>query len=143
MKMNIIATLIVLSGLVMPIVTQAQITTGIYDSQLQAGGVGAGLTTTSSAANPTDPRVLAAEIIGFILKLLGTLFVALIITGGFRLIKSDGDSSKIDQAKETIEKAAVGLVIILMAYSITTFVGNRVNESIKKASPQTGFSSEQ
>lgn len=126
---------------VFPSLTSAQIDTSVVDvdKQLQAGGVGAGLTTTSTAANPTDPRVFAAEVMGFILQVLGTLFVALIVLGGFRLIKADGDSSKIEQAKETMQKAAVGLIIILLAYSITTFVGKKVNESINNAVPQTGF----
>ncbi|OGH64316.1 MAG: hypothetical protein A2821_04100 [Candidatus Magasanikbacteria bacterium RIFCSPHIGHO2_01_FULL_41_23] len=129
-------------GLLIPALSQAQITDAAvtsYKTQLEAGAVGAGLTTAEDAKNPIDPRILAGQIIKVILQVLGTYFVILVVLGGYRLIKADGDTSKIEQGKETIQKAIVGLLIILASYSLATFATKQTIQAINNAGPKTGF----
>lgn len=52
----------------------------------------------------------------------GIVAVVAIIFGGIRYVGSNGDSSQIQAAKNTIMYAVVGLVVVIMAASITSFV---------------------
>jgi hypothetical protein len=61
-------------------------------------------------------------IIGVFLGLLGIIFVILIIYAGYNWMTAAGDSDKVDKAKETLQRAIIGLVITVSAYAITYFV---------------------
>ena len=52
----------------------------------------------------------------------GMAAVIVIIVGGIRYATSAGDSSGVQSAKNTVQYAVVGLVIILAAAAITDFV---------------------
>ena len=56
------------------------------------------------------------------LALLALIFVVLIIVAGFNWMTAGGDESKVTHAKETIQRAIIGLIIIVAAYSITYFI---------------------
>ncbi len=83
-----------------------------------AGVNGAGI----AGATPTDPRVLAANIIKMALGVLGTIFLILTIYAGFLWMTAGGEEEKTSKAKKLISNGVVGLVIILTAYAITSFV---------------------
>lgn len=97
-------------------------------TQIKASGKTAGLTKNGETI---DPRLAAASIIQMVLQLLGMIFVSLVVLAGFWLITAKGDEGKIEKAHNTIQAAIVGLIIILMSYSITRFVGNQVRASIE------------
>jgi len=52
----------------------------------------------------------------------GMAAVIVIIIGGIRYATSAGDSSGVQSAKNTIQYAVVGLVVVLAAAAITDFV---------------------
>ncbi|MFH1171501.1 MAG: pilin [bacterium] len=58
------------------------------------------------------------------LGLIGILAVLMILLGGFRWMLSAGDEEKIAQAKRTIGATIIGLVVILLAWAIVSFVIN-------------------
>ena len=58
--------------------------------------------------------------------ILGMLSVVMLIIGGFKFVASNGDSSIINSAKNTILYAIVGLAVALLAYAIVNFVINRI-----------------
>ncbi len=64
------------------------------------------------------------KIIGAGLSLIGVLFLVLMIYGGFRWMIARGNDTEIEKAKHLIEAAIMGLIIVVAAYAITTFVGN-------------------
>jgi hypothetical protein len=70
----------------------------------------------------TDIRISIANIIQTLLGLLGLIAVVLILYAGFTWMTSGGNDEKIGKAKKTLISAVIGLVIILSAYAITTFV---------------------
>jgi hypothetical protein len=72
--------------------------------------------------NNEDPRIIIGRIIQVALGLIGIIVVVLIIWAGFRWMTAAGREGEIEEAKKTLGAAVIGLVIILMAYSITTFV---------------------
>ncbi|MFH1712133.1 MAG: MMCAP2_0565 family pilin-like conjugal transfer protein [Patescibacteria group bacterium] len=68
------------------------------------------------------------EIIGGILKVflgtLGVIFLVIVIYAGFLWMTAGGDDEKVAKAKKLIINGVIGLIIILSAYAITTFIVN-------------------
>ena len=61
-------------------------------------------------------------VINVLLFILGAIAVIMIVIGGIRYTTSNGDSSNIKAAKDTILYAVVGLVIAMLAYAIVNFI---------------------
>lgn len=61
-------------------------------------------------------------VISTLLFVVGILSVIMIIVGGIRYVISNGDSSQITAAKNTIQYAVIGLVVSMLAYAIVNFV---------------------
>lgn len=80
--------------------------------------------TAAGFATGQNPGSLIAIIITGFLSLLGIIFIVLIIIAGYNWMTSAGDEQKITKAKETIQRAIIGLIIIVAAYSISYFVFN-------------------
>jgi type IV secretory pathway VirB2 component (pilin) len=70
----------------------------------------------------TDPRDVVANVIKVVLGFLGTIAVVLIIVAGFQWMTAAGSEDKIAKAKKIMTAAVIGLVIVLMAYALSTFV---------------------
>lgn len=68
----------------------------------------------------------AAEIAGFIVNvlfsILGIIFLILMLYGGYHWMIAAGDNSKVEKAKDTIQRAIIGLLIIVGSYAIVKFV---------------------
>jgi hypothetical protein len=71
--------------------------------------------------NP-DPRVIAARIVQIALGFLGILALALIIYAGYIWMTSAGNSERVDRAKDILKNAIIGLLIILSAFGIVSFI---------------------
>ncbi len=69
-----------------------------------------------------DPRIIAAGIIKVVLGLIATILVVYFIYGGFLIMTAAGNSDQVDKGKDTIKNGVIGLLIVLSAYSITSFV---------------------
>lgn len=61
-------------------------------------------------------------LINVLLGLLGIIFLVLVIYAGFLWMTAGGDEKKVGKAKSILVTAVVGLVILLSAYAISTFV---------------------
>ncbi|NCN25437.1 hypothetical protein COT94_02000 [Candidatus Falkowbacteria bacterium CG10_big_fil_rev_8_21_14_0_10_37_14] len=70
--------------------------------------------------------ILAGDIAGTLLAFLGTIFFILILYGGFTWMTAAGDPSKAKRAQTIIITAVVGLIVLLSAYAITTFIADNV-----------------
>ena len=75
-----------------------------------------------------DPRVIIASVIRIALGFLGIISVILIIYGGWMYMISEGDSEKVNKAKRIIINAIIGLLIIVSAFAITSFILNSLNQ---------------
>jgi hypothetical protein len=71
---------------------------------------------------PKDLGEIIGALIGTFLSFLGVIFLILILYGGFVWMTSGGNEAKVYKAKNIIGRAIVGLIIVLSAYSITSFV---------------------
>ena len=70
----------------------------------------------------TSPIATAGKVIQVLLGLLGVVAVGLIIYGGFLWMTSLGSEDKINKAKRLLKNAVIGLIIVLSAWGITTFI---------------------
>lgn len=61
-------------------------------------------------------------IIQVALSLLGVVAICLIIYGGFKYMTSGGEEKGVDSAKKIIYSGVIGMLIILSAYAISSFV---------------------
>lgn len=73
-----------------------------------------------------DIRVLIANIIRGVLGVIGIVSIAIIAWAGWRWMSSGGDESKIEEAKKTMVNWGIGLLIILLAFAIVTFIINSI-----------------
>lgn len=69
-----------------------------------------------------DIRETIASLIGVIMGFLGILAVVIILLGGFMWMTAGGNEEKVGKAKKLIVSGIIGLVIVLAAYAIATFV---------------------
>ncbi len=77
----------------------------------------------STDVNITDT---ITKVITYILNFVLIIAVLFVIVAGIRLIISGGDEGQKDKAKQTIIYVIVGIIIILLARVIVTFVNNIV-----------------
>jgi len=87
----------------------------------------------------TDPRIIVGRIIRVILGLLGALFLVMTIYAGFTWMTAGGNEENVTKAKKILTTSVIGLMIILMSYSITAFVMSRICESVSTNQPCTYF----
>lgn len=90
--------------------------TGVLDSL--AGGAG------YNTANVGDTYF--AEIIGSliakVLEIIGIVFLAYMIYGGWIWMKAKGNEEQVTRARNIITNSTIGLLIILTAYLVTFFI---------------------
>jgi len=78
----------------------------------------------------TDVRIVIARIIRIFLGFLGILAVLIVIYAGWLWMTSGGSQDQIDKAKDILKNAIIGLIIILLSWSLATFVLNMLYSSI-------------
>ena len=79
---------------------------------------------------------LVKNIINILLWAIGIVSVIMLIIGGFRYVTSNGDSSQVTAAKNTIMYSVIGLIIAIFAYAIVNFVVFRVGNIAVTAEQQ-------
>jgi hypothetical protein len=103
---------------------------GTWIDRAQEGGLNSvGTTAYGETGDPKPLQVIVADVIKVFLGILGIIFVVLIITAGFKYMTAGGNEEKVKQAVAQIRNAAIGLLIILAAYSITVFITNSALEA--------------
>jgi len=101
---------------------------GWWDTVSDGGlkDVGQAYGQTGTPAESNDIRVMVARLIRIVLELLGIIALVIIIIAGFRWMTANGDETKVEEAKKQLVNGVIGLIIILVAFSIATFVFNRL-----------------
>ncbi len=62
------------------------------------------------------------NITNVMLFIIGAVSVIMLIIGGLRYVVSGGDSTAVQNAKNTILYAIVGVIVALLAYAVVSFV---------------------
>ncbi len=76
----------------------------------------------TSGIQPVHISVVVAAVIRVMLTFLGVIFICLMIFAGFRWMTSAGNEEAISKAKRIMIAAIIGVVIVILAFAITTFV---------------------
>ena len=67
-----------------------------------------------------------SEIIGIVIQaflgILGVLFLSYLLYAGYNWMTAQGDEEKVTKAKDTIQRAVIGVIICIAAYAISYFV---------------------
>lgn len=94
--------------------------------QIRKGKNAAGANNDTSCGPANDQQCTIGDrvstVVNILLFVIGTVSVIMIILGGLRYVLSNGDSTQITSAKNTILYAVIGLVVALLAYAIVNFV---------------------
>jgi len=103
-----------LAFLTIPMVTMAQtIDLGIEEIETGFGDNG---------LSNADPRETVAKLINVAMLFLGLIAVVLILLAGFKWMTAGGNEDKVGEAKKLMGAGVIGLVIILSAWGIATFI---------------------
>ena len=86
-------------------------------------------------SNTQDIRVTIAKIIRIVIGFLGIVAVGLIMYAGWVWMTSEGNEEKIEQAKKILKNAVIGLIIILSAFAIVSFIINSLTGAISGSQP--------
>lgn len=91
-----------------------------------------GLEETAGAANlkgESEPTVIVGKFIGAALSLIGIVFFILTLYAGVIWMVARGNEEHAKKAIDTIIAAAIGLIITMSAYAITSFILDAANNS--------------
>jgi hypothetical protein len=69
-----------------------------------------------------DPATAAVSIVNLVLSFLGLIAVVIILIGGFKWMTAGGNEEKVSSAKKLLISGLIGLVIVLLAWGIATWV---------------------
>jgi len=83
-----------------------------------------------TGSEPEDPRLVAARIIKIALTFIGIIAVAIIIWAGFKWMTAGGNEEKVTEARKLITSAIIGLLIILAAWTITSWVIDKLTTEV-------------
>ena len=116
---RLLPRLVVFLGITLPLAASAQL------ELLEKAGEKAGFAKETEA----DITVIAGRVIKAALTVMGTLFLAQTVYGGYLWMTARGEEEQITKAKHTLRTSTIGLGIMLGAYAITTFVVSRLTEA--------------
>jgi len=102
---------------------------GLTGANTALTNVGTGLGTSSQT---TDLPTLIGNIISVGLGFMGVLLVVMIVYAGFIYATSQGDDAKIKSAKKMISSSIVGLVLVVAAYAIASYVISAISTAVAK-----------
>lgn len=87
---------------------------------------GTGLEATATNAGYQTTGVSVPQFVGVVvnaaLGIIGVVFLVLIVYGGMLWMLSEGDETKVGNARGLIFHSIIGLILVLSAYAITSFV---------------------
>lgn len=83
----------------------------------------------ASTLSQDSIAIIIARVIRVALTLVGIIFVVLIIYAGFLYLLARGEAEPVNKAKKIFQQSIIGLIIIFSAYSIATFILNRLLEA--------------
>lgn len=117
-------------GAVMALTIGAALLMGVQGVSAQAltvdelyGGSSTGSEFASTAGlGDADLTNTIAQIIRIALGFLGVIAVVIILLGGFKWMTAGGEDTKVGEAKKLIFAGVIGLVIVIAAYAIASFV---------------------
>lgn len=111
--------LLVVLGLILSVPVLAQLDPNVFNPNTNSAAEQAGYDTSGYAdALP----VIIGRIIKALLVFVSTIFLALVIYGGFLWMTAGGSKDQVTKAIDFIKNGAIGVFVIAIAYSIVSTV---------------------
>ncbi len=79
----------------------------------------------------TAAQKIVGKVINVFLSVFGIIFLALMIYGGYKWMMASGREDEVKKSKDIIRAAIIGLIIIVMAYAITYFISQALQNATK------------
>jgi len=95
-----------------------------WDRQIGMSEVG---TAFGETKEPQDIRYKVVKVINLALSFLGVACLILIVFAGFKWMTAGGNEDQVKSAQAILKNAIIGLVIILLSWSVTLFIIRRMN----------------
>jgi type IV secretory pathway VirB2 component (pilin) len=111
MNKKVLAIMLVVAFIATPMLAMAA--TDLTGLEADAGTIGLG---------DAGIKDIINNIISVVLGFLGLIAVILILIGGFMWMTAGGSEEKVKKGRQYIINGVIGLIIILAAYAIATFV---------------------
>ena len=89
----------------------------------ESGSAGCQAKNTNPLTGSNGALTKVSDVLAFVAGMIAVIFI---IIGGIKYITSAGDSANITSAKNTIIYASIGLVVVVLARAIISFVVNRL-----------------
>lgn len=90
---------------------------------------------TQNALGLTKVTQAISSVIGIMTVAAGIWFILIFLTGGFYWITSSGDKAKLHEARERINNALIGLIIVVAGWSILALAGQFFGYDIVVSDP--------
>ena len=75
-----------------------------------------------STTNQLSLSKILGTVVSAAIGLLGVVFICLIIYAGYNWMIARGEEEKLNDAKDTLKRAIIGLIIVVGAYAIWNFI---------------------
>ena len=72
--------------------------------------------------NKASTSIVVGTVIQIVIGLLGLIFIILIIIAGFKWMMANGNEEEVKKSLRIIKESIIGLIIILSAWSLWTFI---------------------
>ena len=80
----------------------------------------------TSGISETTISAIVGTAVSVFLSVLGIIFIVLMLYGGYLWMMARGNEEQVTKAKELIQAAVIGLIIIIAAYAISFFIFDRI-----------------
>lgn len=101
---------------------------GAHEQVTKAGSIAWG------TSNMTLPQMVG-RLINVALSFLGLIFLGYALYAGFKWMTAQGDEKQVTEAKNTIKNVVIGMIILVAAYLLTTFVMKQLETIVTDAPP--------
>ncbi len=89
-----------------------------------------GTTIGADNGGSTELTVFVGRTINALLSVLGIIFVCFVVYAGFLYLTAGGNPDAVKKAKALLSQAVIGIVIIVAAYAIASFVIDAVSSTV-------------
>jgi hypothetical protein len=78
----------------------------------------------SQEANSTTLAATLGIVISTVLSILGVIFLIITIMAGYKWMMAQGNEKAVSEAKDSITRAVIGLIVVISSYAVWTFIKN-------------------
>lgn len=123
---KITLTLLLLLFIITPFFASALVS---LTNSLEKTGVAAEIVTDANKVATNGIQTFVGKIINAFLGLLGTVFLVLLVYGGYLWMTAGGNEEDVTKAKKLIAQAVLGLAVVMGAYAISYFVTSKLENA--------------